>query len=150
MSVVYHLFRCLRLLSDRLLDLDNFKEYNDTYGHPAGDQLLRVLASALRDQIRGKDTVARYGGDEFAVILPGSDLPQGYDIANRICFHVAGQMADATMGLKVTISMGVASTPIYAQTPMALVQASDKALYQAKQDGGNRVVVYGADDSFNT
>ena len=126
-----------------MLDMDTFKKYNDTYGHPAGDQLLKVFASVLQNHIRGKDTAARYGGDEFAVILPGSNQQQGYVIAERIRISAAEQMGDADV--KVTVSIGVASSPIHAKTPSDLIQAADTALYQAKQGAGNRVIKYGDD-----
>jgi diguanylate cyclase (GGDEF)-like protein len=139
--------RAVRLgnpLSLLLLDLDRFKEFNDLYGHPAGDECLRRVAGLLRESIqRVSDLVARYGGEEFVVILPNTWLAGATELAERIrsgvqqlaIRHEAAAERDV-----VTVSLGVACmVPTPASGPSALVEAADAALYRAKRDGRNRV-----------
>ncbi|HET6448964.1 MAG TPA: diguanylate cyclase, partial [Conexibacter sp.] len=121
-------------------DLDHFKDVNDRAGHHVGDAVLRQVAALLREGVRKLDAAARIGGEEFAVILPGSDAPAAFAVAERLRCHVRDAFADATV--PVTISFGIASHPQHAETASSLVRAADEALYGAKQSGRNRSVIY--------
>ena len=126
-----------------MLDVDHFKHFNDTYGHPAGDEVLRRLADVLRRTVREVDTPARYGGEEFMVILPETPHAQAAAIAERIRARVADErFAPAGDGEQagVTISIGLAGFPGDGTSPEALIEAADDALYRAKEGGRNRVV----------
>jgi diguanylate cyclase (GGDEF)-like protein len=139
-----------RLLGSRvglvIIDVDRFKDYNDFYGHAAGDLCLQALARCLRDQLRGTtDLVARLGGEEFAILLPGLPPELCADIAERIRVAVQAMelphLGQGAGGL-VTISAGVASLPAEpGNTPAALFAAADAALYAAKHQGRNQVCV---------
>lgn len=119
-----------------LLDIDNFKPFNDEFGHVSGDEALRQVAEILQAQVRPYDHVARYGGEEFAIILPDCDLPQAEAMAERIRSEVEGH---AWPLRPVTISLGVAACrSVRAST--SVVECADKALYQAKERGRNCVV----------
>ncbi len=133
-----------RPLAVIIVDIDDFKAYNDTFGHPAGDDALRVLAALLSRSIRAMDTAARYGGEEFAIILPEIALPEAVCVAERLQSAIS-QLAlpGAGPGAGVTISAGVAAAPEHGQTPAVLVQTADAALYQAKHRGKNNVVAAG-------
>jgi diguanylate cyclase (GGDEF)-like protein len=113
-----------------MLDLDSFKAFNDTCGHPAGDALLVGVAGAMRAATRGDDAVYRYGGDEFAVILPGANRIEAYEIAERIRQNVA-QLPGRT-GPRVTVSVGVACFPADGLMKDELVAIADQSLYLAK------------------
>nr|WP_281380173.1 diguanylate cyclase [Armatimonas rosea] len=126
------------MLSLVLLDVDHFKSYNDTYGHPAGDTLLKELAALLTEQLRTDDILARYGGEEFAVILPGKSLALAYQVAERLRGTVA---TCPRLAHPVTISVGVAATPPLPPEPSLLLEAADRALYQAKHLGRDKVEV---------
>jgi len=120
-------------------DLDWFKDVNDRYGHPAGDSLLREFASLLEENLRDVDLAGRWGGEEFLLILPGTDLAGGAQVAERIRAALASRMAlvDSTP-IPVTASFGVAAVPP-ARTASELFAAADAALYEAKRAGKNRV-----------
>jgi diguanylate cyclase (GGDEF)-like protein len=121
-----------------LFDLNGFKLVNDTYGHAAGDEMLRVVGSRLRKAVRDHDIVARWGGDEFVVMMPGiSDQEMGAKRAQQLADQVAGRtridgVADA---LRVRVSVGVAIWPSHGVELPALVEAADQAMYQAKREG---------------
>jgi diguanylate cyclase (GGDEF)-like protein/excisionase family DNA binding protein len=117
-----------------MMDLDGFKVFNDTFGHPAGDALLAEVAQALGEAVRDGDRLYRYGGDEFAVVLPGAGPVQAHEIGERIRRAVAalGAPARSGDGPPVTISVGVACHPDDGRTKDALVGAADQALYLAK------------------
>ncbi len=126
-----------RKMSVLMLDVDKFKAYNDTWGHQAGDEVLRGLGVVLRDAIRDPDVPGRYGGEEFIVLLPDCDLEGAVQTAERIRARLDQEVFD---GSKVTASMGVAEFPTHGTTPAELVGAADIALYQAKEQGRDRVV----------
>jgi diguanylate cyclase (GGDEF)-like protein len=122
-----------------LLDIDNFKRVNDTYGHEVGDVALRVLAENLREELRGVDTAARYGGEEFAVILPQAGVDGAVVVAERLRARIE-QMDVPGVG-HITASFGIASFPLHASSRDGLVTTADRALYDAKHMGRNRVCV---------
>jgi diguanylate cyclase (GGDEF)-like protein len=122
-----------------MIDVDNFKLFNDRYGHVAGDRVLVAVAEALREYLRPTDLVARFGGDEFAVLLPDLQLKQARQTAERIRQQVAG-LSPSSLATAVTISIGLASRT--ADDDVAtLVQRADEAMHDAKQGGRNRVAV---------
>jgi diguanylate cyclase (GGDEF)-like protein len=120
-----------------MLDLDSFKAYNDVYGHPAGDTLLRDISALIKKAIRTSDQAFRYGGDEFAALLPQTDTDSAYHVAERIRQEVAAHAQAKSTG--VTCSLGIASCPSDGMLPADLVSAADSALYHSKYAGGNRV-----------
>ena len=129
--------RYRRQLSLLLLDIDHFKRVNDTHGHPAGDAVLRGVARLLQKCARETDAVARYGGEELAVVLPETDADGARAIAERIRRTIEAAQHPTEQGvLRVTVSIGIATT---ARSPEELVESADKALYRAKQSGRNRV-----------
>ncbi|HEY5940767.1 MAG TPA: diguanylate cyclase, partial [Gemmatimonadales bacterium] len=120
-----------------MLDVDHFKKYNDAYGHPAGDEVLKKVANILRSCTRAGDCTARYGGEEFAVLLSGKSGDTALQLAERIRERVA---AEDFVGGKVTISGGIAEFPHHGHTAEAVISSADEALYEAKRQGRNRVV----------
>ncbi len=125
-----------------MLDLDNFKEINDTYGHLQGDFVLEEVARVLRDSCREIDEPARYGGEEMAIALPQTDLEGAFNLAERIRLSIAGleiaRLDGAAGSLRVTASVGVAALPENAMDKSHLMDAADRALYKAKREGKNR------------
>jgi diguanylate cyclase (GGDEF)-like protein len=124
-----------------LMDLDNFKSVNDRYGHHAGDEVLRQFARVLSRDMRDVDTVARFGGDEFAVILPDTSEDGVRLVANRVRDAVRSAMfriPDAEVQIQVSLSVGIALCPADEHAPDQLLRAADLALYQAKQRGKDR------------
>jgi diguanylate cyclase (GGDEF)-like protein len=139
--------RTMSAFSVILIDIDYFKQYNDTYGHQMGDQCLVQVAAALKASLkRPGDMVARYGGEEFAVILSDTDQPGAESIARTLCAKVAAlgiEHKTSAVAPHVTISLGVASAvPGRQCEPVMLLTAADVALYQAKRQGRNRVVIF--------
>lgn len=128
-------------LSVLFCDLDNFKEFNDRYGHAAGDEALRTTARIIESCTRRADQAARYGGEEFVVVLPGASRGEASTIAQRIRAAVAERHRDVG-GL--TISIGVVTYPEDGSTKQELLEAADQAMYSAKRLGRDRVVVAGA------
>jgi diguanylate cyclase (GGDEF)-like protein len=124
-------------LSLIMLDLDNLKEINDKLGHDGGDNALRMLAETLRAELRGVDTAARYGGDEFAIILPQADAEGALIVAERLRTRIAQVGMPGTAVL--TASLGLASFPEHASSRDTLALLADQALYKAKRSGRNRV-----------
>jgi len=132
-------------LAVMLIDLDGFKQVNDTYGHLEGDYLLVQLAEMLRNTLRNTELIARYGGDEFAVLMPSTNLRGGVAAANRILQVVRKAQFLDTLGeprFRITLSIGVAAYPNSTQNPVELLEKADEALETAKRSGRNRVVAY--------
>jgi diguanylate cyclase (GGDEF)-like protein len=122
-----------------MLDVDEFKSYNDRYGHPAGDEALELIGNVLRENLRGADVAARYGGEEFSVLLPETSVEEAEAIAERIRRHVEVTKFPKR---KVTVSIGIAPLGGNVNTVKELVKAADLALYEAKRDGRNNVKIY--------
>ena len=132
-----------------MLDLDNFKPFNDTFCHDAGDSRLRELAQALSKKLRKSDIACRYGGDEFVLVLPDSSLADAQRRVEQIRVLVKGlkiRHGDPRLET-ITVSAGVAGAPEHGFTAAELLQAADNAMYAAKQAGGDRVVAYQAKES---
>jgi len=130
-----------------MLDVDHFKHFNDTYGHPAGDGVLKHLSDILRECARELDTVARYGGEEFILILPETTAEGAAQVAERIRATTAEDRFTPEGGnteIGVTVSIGFAVFPEHAGAPDTMVEAADQALYRSKQGGRNRVTSAGA------
>ena len=127
-------------LSLVMLDLDRFKQLNDSAGHDAGDEALRKLADCFRQELRGVDTAARFGGDEFALILPQSYSEGAMLVAERVRSRIE-QIEIPGFG-QLSASLGIATFPTHAQTRAELTSVADVALYSAKRSGRNRVCVY--------
>jgi two-component system, cell cycle response regulator len=121
-------------LSVIMLDLDHFKQYNDTFGHPAGDVVLHWAGSTLKTAVRAHDVVARYGGEEFVVLLPSTGEDEALQVAERLRLAIAGR---PWPHLKVTASLGVGTTGAGTNDAAALVDQADQALYHSKQAGRN-------------
>jgi two-component system cell cycle response regulator len=139
--------RYSRPLSLIMLDIDDFKEYNDRYGHPVGDLVLKNLAAILKSATRGCDVICRYGGEEFAIVLPETDKKE----AATVCERMRQAVEDTTMydgegnpiG-DIRITVGLASFPADADNKAQLIEKADKALYQGKRTGKNCTFLYGA------
>jgi diguanylate cyclase (GGDEF)-like protein len=134
--------RAAQSLGVLIIDLDYFKKFNDTYGHDAGDAVLREIAVSLTKGVRAEDFVCRFGGEEFVVILPTADLAAARARAERL----RAKTRDLTilhqgrsMGM-ITISVGVAAFPEHGESPKELLAAADAALYEAKRGGRDQVV----------
>ncbi len=143
--------RCRRYqvpLTLLLLDIDHFKQFNDTYGHPVGDLVLQMVAKALEASIRTTDFCARYGGEEFVVLLTQTDEQQAPLLAERIRQAVeALEIRNDDKVLSVTVSIGAAVYPHDAETKQELIDNADKAMYRSKENGRNQVTFF---SSFNT
>jgi diguanylate cyclase (GGDEF)-like protein len=118
-------------------DVDHFKQYNDAFGHPAGDEVLQTIAEIMRDSTRKIDCCARYGGEEFVIVLPGVAITEALDTAEHIRARVAAKKFN---GRKITLSIGVAGFPEAADDAEAIIAVADEALYQAKREGRDRTV----------
>jgi diguanylate cyclase (GGDEF)-like protein/PAS domain S-box-containing protein len=126
-----------------MLDVDNLKQFNDTWGHAAGDEILRELGSLLLRQVRGEDIACRYGGDEFILVLPDASREVIGERAEQICgyakcFHL---QIDGQNLAAVTLSLGVAISPEHGVTSSGILRAVDAALYRAKHEGRGRVIM---------
>jgi two-component system cell cycle response regulator len=125
-----------------MLDIDHFKHVNDTYGHAAGDEVLREFAHRLSRHMRNFDLVARIGGEEFLAILPDIDLPMAKMVAERLCAVIADEAMVCTpdgAALKITASIGITLASGGNEAVDAVLKRADTALYRAKNSGRNRV-----------
>ena len=125
-----------------VLDIDYFKAINDSFGHDAGDEVLREFALRIRKSIRGIDLACRYGGEEFVIIMPETDLAVATVVAERLRRRIASEPFSVQQGarsLDVTISVGIAAIA-GADNAASVIKRADQALYRAKRDGRNRVV----------
>ncbi len=133
-------------LSVVFVDLDKFKQVNDTFGHQAGDAALQTVAKLLRETLRDSDIVARYGGDEFVLLLPGVDAEKADGVGVRICSEIRGRSTQAPDGktFGITLSLGIATCDSHNRfdAPKALLAAADAALYHSKRTGRDRYTCY--------
>ncbi|HEX2998602.1 MAG TPA: sensor domain-containing diguanylate cyclase [Anaerolineales bacterium] len=126
-----------------MLDVDNLKQFNDTWGHAAGDEILRALGSLLLRQVRGEDIACRYGGDEFILVLPDASREVTRERAELLCDHGKKLQIqfDGQSLAAATLSLGVAVSPEHGATSTRILRAVDAALYRAKHEGRNRVIM---------
>jgi diguanylate cyclase (GGDEF)-like protein len=124
-----------------MIDIDNFKLFNDHYGHIAGDRVLLAVADALRDRLRPTDLIARFGGDEFAVLLPSLDVAQARHTAERLRQRIV-EISPPSLSTAITISVGVCGGTDGDDVD-SLMQRADEAMYAAKARGRNRIAVHG-------
>ena len=132
-----------------MLDIDHFKRVNDNYGHAAGDEVLRVVSSAIKAVLRSNDEVFRYGGEEFCVLLPGADIQSASRLAERVRENIEEQVVDdAVEGqvIRVTASIGLSSIKFGSENLPALIETADAALYESKRNGRNKVTIWQAGD----
>lgn len=142
-----------QFLSLIMLDIDNFKNYNDSHGHLAGDEALKATAAILKNSVRSIDMVARYGGEEFAVILPMTDIAAAHDVAERIRSGMADRLFPdraLTLEARLSVSLGIACFPRDSESLFELVGNADKALYLAKVNGKNLVSVFDKAQNFKS
>jgi len=138
--------RYKRDLSLIMMDIDNFKEFNDEEGHLVGDETLKVVAKALMSSTRNVDFVARYGGEEFAIVLPETAKADAACVATRLRETIGNRhfgIHGKDGGMRLTISLGLASCPDDAFTATELIDKADKAMYKAKELGKDKVCVFG-------
>ena len=133
--------RAKRKFAVLMLDLDHFKKLNDIHGHLVGDEALKLIADILRKTLRKRDYAARFGGEEFLILLPGADAQRGNEIAERLRSSIADKPLELEHGVvEVTLSAGLAVYPDVGNDVDSLIHAADKALYVAKKSGRNRCV----------
>ena len=126
-----------------MIDIDFFKQFNDTFGHQAGDALLRAFGEFVRQGTRGQDIACRYGGEEFVVILSSASIDAACKRAESLregLKELKVEHAGQVLG-KITLSIGISAYPVHATTTDELLRAADQALYRAKQEGRDRVIV---------
>jgi len=135
-----------------MLDLDDFKGFNDRHGHPAGDEALRTFAEILRSCVRDGDVAARYGGEEFAILVPGVDVARAREIAEKIRTQTEQTVIAIAPGVtdRLTVSIGIALAPAQAHERVTLVRLADEALYQAKGAGRNQIRMIDAEGAETT
>lgn len=142
-ELIYISKREQKPLSVIMLDIDKFKNINDTYGHSAGDDVIKVLANTLIETVRASDVISRYGGEEFALLLPFTDLDGAAKIAEKIRKNVENKKIITYDGqiIQFTVSIGVASMKKTDKNIEQALNRADDALYTAKENGRNRVVI---------
>jgi two-component system cell cycle response regulator len=126
-----------------VVDIDYFKSVNDSHGHDAGDDVLREFALRIRKSIRNIDLACRYGGEEFVIVMPETDIAVATMVAERLRRRIASEpfaIAQGARDLEVTISIGIAARAGASDNAAAILKRADTALYRAKRDGRNRVV----------
>ena len=129
-------------LTTSMLDIDHFKKINDTYGHTIGDDVLRILAGELRDHIRYPDTIGRYGGEEFLIVLPHSTLKAATQQAERLCRHIRSfVMKTGGHEIGLTLSIGIAQYKVHEENWHTFLNRADAALYEAKNKGRDQWAV---------
>jgi diguanylate cyclase (GGDEF)-like protein len=133
--------RFTHVFSVAMLDLDNLKEFNDRHGHLRGSEVLRAVGRILPACIRKVDLAAKYGGDEFAVILPRANKEDALKVCERIRRRIASRLGRGPKGARITVSLGVATFPDDGRTPRVLLRRADRALYRAKAKGRNSVSI---------
>ena len=129
-----------------MLDIDDFKQFNDRFGHPSGDTVLRAVSAIIRQNLREIDVAARYGGEEFVIVLPETDTEGAVAVAERVRRSMAEYSHVPAEGLEPvveTVSLGVATYPGHARTSAGMIEAADRAMYEAKRLGKNQVAVAG-------
>ncbi len=129
-----------RMFTVLALDIDHFKQVNDTYGHSVGDKALVALSRKLSETSREQDVVARTGGEEFVLVLPDTSQEQGYEIAERLRLRIAEMVVESVGSIQVSI--GIASYSDHSHTTKQVLKQADQALYQAKRQGRNRCEIY--------
>jgi diguanylate cyclase (GGDEF)-like protein len=129
-------------LSILTIDADSLKDINDSMGHEAGNRLLKLTVKAIQEQLRDTDVLARYGGDEFVVLLPETPCKDGLEVAERIRHAAETTITNRHQSLTTTVSIGVACFPDHGKELEALLEKSDQAMYLSKNKGKNRVTVY--------
>ncbi|MHB9095360.1 MAG: GGDEF domain-containing protein, partial [Eubacteriales bacterium] len=130
-----------RFLCLIIIDIDHFKDFNDTYGHPTGDLALKGAATVFRQNIRDKDVLCRYGGEEFLILLPSTGIEEAFKCAERIRESIQHHpvVINGEQTVHITISGGVASYPLDAGTGEQLLRIADEVLYSAKHKGRNKI-----------
>ena len=127
-------------LTSIIMDIDNFKQVNDTYGHNIGDQVIKAIGERCKGQLRGVDMLGRYGGDEFLVFLVETDYEKALGVAHRLCSCIAAEPIDTDQGpLNVTISMGIATKDSDGANATDMINRADQALLTAKKAGKNQI-----------
>lgn len=140
-------FRYKHKMSMLMMDIDFFKNVNDRYGHPVGDEVLKCLAQELKDTVRASDLLARYGGEEIALLMSGISMNQAVESAERIREKVAElSLSKSVPELRITLSIGVAEYCHGMEDPEQLIKHADKALYEAKHRGRNQVRAWIAEE----
>ncbi len=144
MQLAEELHRAVRYnhpLTIYMLDIDHFKQINDTYGHLAGDTVLKYLGKRLTQSVREEDLVARFGGDEFVIVLPETSLAKAEDSAARLFSDITGLCIPLPDGseISVSVSIGIATYPDHAESSMTLLEVADKAMYDAKKAGRHQI-----------
>ena len=125
-----------------MFDIDHFKTFNDQAGHPAGDVVLRHVSALMKSMIRRVDTIGRYGGEEFLVILPQVTKVEAVEVAEKLRRAIAGAALDVPQASGITISGGIANLPVDATAWERLIDCADAALYASKRGGRNQVICY--------
>jgi diguanylate cyclase (GGDEF)-like protein len=130
-------------LSVLMIDLDHFKQFNDKYGHEVGDQILVNVSKLFTDNVRMEDTICRYGGEEFCIVCPDTNLPDAFSLAEKLREKATNSTITSSVSIieRATFSVGIAVFPIHGMSIHSLLEKADKALYKAKQKGRNTVIV---------